>query len=78
MYYDDAIIVPLIIGFTELVKRLGLPKKYAAVFSWIVGLIMAYFYVSPGDWKEMFFVGSALGLSASGLFSGTKAVMKRK
>lgn len=77
-YYDDALIVPLIIGITELAKRLGLPKKYAAVFSWVVGIAMAYVYVAPGEIKKSFFIGSALGLSASGLFSGTKSAMKKK
>ncbi|MBS3994247.1 MAG: hypothetical protein KGZ33_00505 [Alkaliphilus sp.] len=77
MYYD-ALIVPLIIGITELAKRFGLPKKYAAIFSWILGLVFAYIYVSPNEMKELFIVGSALGLSASGLFSGTKSITKRK
>jgi len=76
--YDDAIIVPLIIAITQLAKGLGLPKKYAAIFSWVLGLIFAYVYVSPEGIKDVFIIGSALGLSASGLFSGTKSVIQRK
>ena len=76
--YDDAIIVPLIIGITQMAKRVGLPKKYAAMFSWGLGLVLAYAYVSPRDMKDIFIIGSALGLSASGLFSGTKSITKRK
>ena len=76
--YDDAIIVPLILAITQVGKGLGLPKKYAAVFSWVLGLVFAYVYVSPESIKDVFIIGSALGLSASGLFSGTKSIMQRK
>ncbi len=76
--YDDAIIVPIIIGITQIAKRLGLPKKYAALFSWILGLVLAFFYVSPDNLRDVFVIGSALGLSASGLFSGTKSMVVKK
>lgn len=78
MMYDDAAIVPIIIGITQIAKKLGLPKKYAALFSWILGIVLAIFYVSPERLTDAFILGSALGLSASGLFSGTKSMIIKK
>lgn len=77
MYYDHAVIVPLIIAITELAKRLGLPKRLAAIFAWLLGVVIAFVYVTPGNWKDALFVGSVLGLSAAGLFSGTRSILKK-
>ena len=69
--YDIAII-PLIIGVTELVKRLGLPDKFAAVLSAFLGVVIGLVYVAPENPSEGILVGLAIGLAASGLYSGVK------
>lgn len=68
----DVAIVPLIMGVVELLKRLGLPAKFAALASAILGIIVGLVYVSPGDVAKGILVGLSLGLAASGLYSGTK------
>ena len=68
----DVAIVPLIMGVVELLKRLGLSAKFAALASAILGIIVGLVYVSPGDVAKGILVGLSLGLAASGLYSGTK------
>lgn len=69
--YDIAII-PLIIGVTELVKRLGLPDKFAALFSTVLGVVIGLVYVAPENPPKAILVGLSMGLAASGLYSGVK------
>ena len=69
--YDIAI-VPLIVGLVELVKKLGLPSKFCPVVSVILGVIIGLVYISPDDVAKGVLVGASLGLSAVGLYSGTK------
>ncbi|MBS4172615.1 hypothetical protein [Bacillus sp. FJAT-49736] len=71
----DVAIIPLIIGVVELFKRAGLSKKYSPFIAVILGLLFGIFYVS-GSIKEGIIIGLMLGLSASGLYSGTKNMTK--
>lgn len=73
--YDIAII-PLIVGVVELLKQIGLPSKFAALVSVLLGITIGIVYLSPGDIKKGILVGLALGLAASGLYSGTKSTVE--
>lgn len=73
----DVVLIPFIIGLVRLVKGLGLKKKYLPLVSLIFGLATGIFYVYPGDIKGGVLVGGMLGLSASGLYSGTKNTMEK-
>lgn len=68
----NVVLIPLIIGLVELLKGVGLPKRYLPVASLIFGIAVGVFYVYPDDLKGGILVGIMLGLSASGLYSGTK------
>ena len=68
----DVAIIPLIIGVTELVKKLGLPNKFAALLSAVLGVVIGLVYVAPENPLEGILVGLSMGLAASGLYSGTK------
>ena len=68
----DVLIVPFIVGIVELVKKLGLPSKFCPVVSVILGVIIGLVYISPDDVAKGVLVGASLGLSAVGLYSGTK------
>ena len=68
----DVAIIPLIIGVTELVKKLGLPNKFAALLSAVLGVVIGLVYVAPENPLEGVLVGLSMGLAASGLYSGTK------
>lgn len=69
--YDIAI-VPFILGIVELVKRLGLPSKFCPIVGVVLGVVIGMVYVSPTDIAQGVLVGASLGLSAVGLYSGTK------
>lgn len=69
--YDIAI-VPLIVGLVELVKKLGLPSKFCPIVGVVLGVVIGMVYVSPTDIAKGVLVGASLGLSAVGLYSGTK------
>jgi len=68
----DVAIIPLIVGLVELVKKLGLPDKFAAVLSAVLGVVIGLVYVAPDDPAKGVLVGLSMGLAASGLYSGTK------
>lgn len=72
----DVAIIPIILGIVELFKRGGLPAKYSPFIGVIFGLLFGIFYLS-GDVKEGIVVGLMLGLSASGLYSGTKNIVEK-
>jgi di/tricarboxylate transporter len=67
-------LIPLIVGLVELVKQLGLPSRYAALVAVALG-VGAGFLLTPSDPAQAVVVGIMLGLSASGLYSGTKAAL---
>ena len=68
----DVAIVPLIMGVTELFKIVGLPNKFAALLSAVLGVLIGLVYVAPENPLEGVLVGLSMGLAASGLYSGTK------
>ncbi len=72
MEFNETIIVPIIISIVELVKGIGLPKKFSALFGVVTGILIGVFYVAPGDLKQGLFKGAVYGLMAAGLYSGTK------
>lgn len=73
--YDIAII-PLILGIVELFKRGGLPVKYSPFVAVTVGLLFGIFYINA-DIKQGIIVGLMLGLSATGLYSGSKNIAQK-
>ena len=79
--YAGVLAIPLIIGLVEAAKRLGLDTVWATPMAIGCGVALSLGYEaakqSPGSevWLNALLWGLALGLSASGLYSGTKKVM---
>ena len=69
---QDAGSIPVILGLVEVLKYSGLPTKYAPLASLILGVVYGLTMVSQDVSGAI--LGIVAGLSASGLFSGTKAV----
>lgn len=69
--------IPLIIGVVEVFKSIGLKKKFVPLLSLCVGILIGVFYIYPEDIKSGAIVGMMYGLSASGLYSGTKNSIER-
>lgn len=71
--YAGIPIVPVIIGISEILKNLGFNAKFVPVVNLILGL-MAGILLNLDDIKKGIVIGLAVGLSASGLYSGVKNV----
>ena len=63
-----------IIGIVELAKRAGLPTRFAPLLSLACGILFGLLYFGP-DLRVAFLYGIALGLMASGLYSGGKTLL---
>ncbi|WP_338470044.1 hypothetical protein R4Z10_14680 [Niallia sp. XMNu-256] len=72
--YFQLVIIPIIIGVVEVVKRVGLPIKYSPLVSLLLGLVFGILYVQP--LLDGIIVGLMVGLSATGLYSGSKNVFR--
>lgn len=70
--YAGIAIIPLLIGILEVVKKLGINKKYVPVISLILGIGIGIALFAAGDMKTGIIQGVYIGLSAVGLYSGTK------
>lgn len=71
--YDIAL-VPVIVALVELVKQTGLNQKFAPLVALVLGLIAGFVYLAPGEPAKAILFGIVAGLSAVGLYSGTKNV----
>jgi type IV secretory pathway VirB3-like protein len=67
-------IVPVILGLTEIAKRMGLPHKYAPAVSLVMGIV--FVAITGQVWQACLVQGLIAGLAASGLWSGAKATVK--
>lgn len=68
-----ALLVPLVLAVTEIIKRAGVPKKFAPIVSIVLGIV--FVWLSNHQDVE-WLAGIVIGLSASGLWSGAKSVVK--
>ncbi len=75
MIIDIKTSIPIIIGITEAIKRLGVPSRLMPIISMFLGV--GYSYLISGDlnnWSE----GLVVGLSACGLWDFGKKTMLNK
>ena len=73
----DVVLIPLIIGIVELLKMYGMKKRLLPFMSLVFGVVGGIIYIYPHDIKAGILVGLMMGLSASGLYSGGKAVIEK-
>lgn len=76
MEYAGIAIIPLLIGILEVFKKLGLKEKYVPVVSVVLGMGLGVSLFSSGDLKMGLTQGVFIGLSAVGLYSGTKNTLE--
>ena len=74
--YLMVVLVPILVGILQVVKKTELvDMKFIPVVSIVVGLLLGIFF-SGYQLKEGIIAGLIIGLSAVGLFSGTKNVIE--
>lgn len=68
--------VGLIVGISEVIKRTSgnTITKSIPVLNLALGILGGVIYLSPTDLRQGVFIGLCAGLSASGLYSGSKNV----
>jgi hypothetical protein len=67
-------LVPIVIGLVAVIKKVGLNTRYLPVVALILGMLGVVGL--EGISATALIGGIVVGLSASGLYSGTKAVVK--
>lgn len=72
MNLNETVVIPIIMSMVEMLKGIGLPSKFSAIAAVLVGAIIGVFFVEPHCLKAGLFKGIVYGLTASGLYSGTK------
>lgn len=72
MEYRGIAIIPLLIGILEVLKKVGLKEKYVPVASVLLGIVIGIGLFGNGDIRAGLVQGIFIGLSAVGLYSGTK------
>lgn len=65
------LLIPIVIGVMEAVKATGFPSRFAALGSLALGIAGAFFI--GGTIQDVVLQGLVVGLSASGLYSATRA-----
>lgn len=69
----QASVIPVIVALVAVVKRLGVPAKFLPVTAVILGIVLVF--LTNGQHTE-WLAGIVAGLSAAGLYSGTKTTVK--
>lgn len=72
-FVSSALLLAVVIGLTEVVKRLGLNDKYAPVFAIVLGVILS-FGVERSITFDATLEGIVLGLTSVGLYSSAKNI----
>ena len=73
----DVVLIPLIMGIVELLKKAGVSKKILPLVALSIGIAIGVVYVANFEWKQGVLVGTMLGLAASGLYSGSKNTLEK-
>jgi len=74
---DFGVISLIVIGLVQVVKVTGLPKKLLPLSSIVFGVILAFVWgFGAIPYSILVIQGLIAGLTASGLWSGTKTVVK--
>ena len=74
--YKGIALIPLVTMLVDVLKRAGLPSKFAPLMSIILGVIFAIVFQNNGDIKSSIITGLVIGTSASGLYSSGKEAYK--
>lgn len=75
MEYVDLVLIPVLIGILEAIKRTGFNSKFILVLSIILGIMFGVVF-SGLSIKEGIITGIYIGLSAVGLYSGSKSFIE--
>ena len=72
---EQATAIAIVVGLTEVVKRFWLDSRFAALVALVIGVGFAF--LTQGLSTVSALDGIIYGLTASGLYSGTKALIEK-
>lgn len=70
--YEGLLLVPIIIGMSEMLKHCGLNKKLIPIANMVMGLTAGVIFLNPLDMRLGILQGIVMALTASGLYSSVK------
>jgi hypothetical protein len=70
--YQGVSLVAVIVGLTEVIKKVGLPIRFVPLLSAVLGVLAGQLFLK--DW----FLGLVFGLSAAGTFDVAKKTVLGK
>lgn len=70
------ILTPMVIGLVQVIKQFIPLKKLAPVVSLVLGILLYWVAQQDALMSEIIIGGIIVGLTASGLYSGGKELMK--
>ena len=73
---DLTVAVPVLVAIVEMAKMAGMPSKWGAPLAVAVGAV-AFYFLGFGDVAPRIFEGVVAGLTASGVYSGVKAQLRK-
>lgn len=76
MFVDEAILIAVIVGISQLAKELGVKDKFIPILAILLGIIGGTLYLYTGDIKSGVMSGIIMGLSSVGLYSGGKNIIE--
>jgi hypothetical protein len=68
------VLSPIIVGLMQAIKMAGLPSRYAPLGSVVAGVALTGGLSGSEPIRDVILSGIAAGLTASGLYAGTKAM----
>lgn len=75
--YYYVMVIPAINGMVEIAKRAGLSNRYCPLLAVGLGVLASLGLNDPGQsWPARIVEGVVVGLSAVGMYSGTRNVLK--
>lgn len=69
---EIAVIIAVLIGFSEVAKKMGLPEKYVPLMNLVLGIVAGMVGGFGVTLFESILTGAIIGLSASGLYDQKK------
>jgi hypothetical protein len=74
---DLSVSIAVVVGVVEALKQIKVLAKYAPLLSIVLGVVAAFVFPDASI-SLTIFKGVIIGLSAAGLYSGTKKVVEEK
>lgn len=72
-----AVLTPIVVACVEGAKRLLVPDRWAPIVAVGCGVGLAFLFPPSAAWNNEVASGFLAGLAASGLYSGTRAVVAK-